>query len=67
MSWAVEALFRRLVTFGIGNPRGQYTVELAIDSADGRRAAHMTPEQARRVAQRLNDLAFHVEQIGREA
>lgn len=65
--WAVAARMNRIVEFGIGQLRGQHTVTLAIDAADGRRGAHLNAREARYVAQRLNDLAFHIEQLEREA
>lgn len=64
--WATRALWGRVVGYGLSTLRGQQTVVLTIDSSEGRRTAHLTPYQARRVAQRLNDLAFHVEQMERE-
>lgn len=65
-TWATGALWGRVVEYGVGMLRGRPTVTLAIDASEGRRTCHLRPAQARRIAQRLNDLAFHVEQLERE-
>lgn len=65
--WAIAARLNRVVEFGVGQLRGRHTITLAIDAPDGRRGAHLSAREARYVAQRLNDLAFHVEQLDREA
>lgn len=64
--WATAALWNRVVEYGLSTLRGRQTITIAIDSSEGRRTAHLTPYMARRIAQRLNDLAFHVEQMQRE-
>lgn len=56
----------RVVEFGVGQLRGRHKVTLAIDSSEGRRSVQLSPREAHHIAQRLTDLAFHVEQIERE-
>lgn len=65
--WATPVLHNRVVEHGLDAYRGKPTVTLGIDSAEGRRMARLRPAEARRIAQRLNDLAFHCEQLEREA
>lgn len=66
-AWATRVLMNRVVEYGVGSLRGRPTITLGIDGSEGRKSAHLRPDQARRIAQRLNDLAFHVEQLERES